>query len=174
MKSPTPFIVIVVDASGQLFRAVVLKRFERRLVYPSASKRQARRIVGAQANEFYKRQRAFHCRQREEDWKVQRYLNDWVSSPKGLISRRAILRSDRCFSWMGNQRSTNPDSHGGLRFTRTHKMFRDAWAENWSKIKNGLDRSLEEAKDANHPKRHHRYRLGAAVRQDRVPRVYQG
>src|ERR1039457_2378905 len=87
----------------------------------------------------------------DDDWKVQRYLNDWCQLSKGIDIATGYFEIGSLLALDGEWQKVDKIRilMGDYVSARTQKTFRDATAENWSKIKEGLDTSLENAKDAN-------------------------
>ena len=87
----------------------------------------------------------------DDDWKVQRYLHDWCQLSKqfdiatGYFEIGSLLGLDGEWQKVDKIRVLMGDYVSG----RTRKAFAEASAENWKRIKKGLDDSLESAKDAN-------------------------
>jgi superfamily II DNA or RNA helicase len=87
----------------------------------------------------------------DDDWKVQRYLNDWCPLSKGIDIATGYFEIGAFLALEGEWQKVDKIRilMGDYVSARTHKAFRDASAENWVKIQNGLDTSLEETKDGN-------------------------
>ena len=86
-----------------------------------------------------------------EDWKAQRYLNDWCQLSKGIDIATGYFEIGALLALDGEWQRVDKIRivMGDYVSARTGKAFRDASAENWAKIRKGLDGSIENAKDAN-------------------------
>ena len=87
----------------------------------------------------------------QDDWKVRRYLRDWCQLSKqfdiatGYFEIGAFLDLEGEWQKVDKIRILMGDYVSG----RTQKAFARASAENWERIKKGLDASLEATKEPN-------------------------
>ena len=87
----------------------------------------------------------------DEDWKAQRYLHDWCQLSKSIDIATGYFEIGSLLALDGEWQKVDKIRilMGDYVSARTGKAFRDASAENWSRITKGLDASIEDAKDAN-------------------------
>jgi hypothetical protein len=87
----------------------------------------------------------------DDDWKVQRYLRDWCQLSKGIDVATGYFEIGSLLALDGEWQKVDKIRilMGDYVSARTQRAFRDASADNWRRIRRGLDTSLEDAKDVN-------------------------